>query len=165
MLAILRGMRKPLLLGSIIAVALLTAAAVALATAPKANLIYAGRTAHNHYYVNIETRCSGTKCTSASTVAVSVTAGSAGSQSSSCPYSGYEMPVGKLKNGKFSVSTRFLTQSGGTLKFSASGTFTSGGTKVQGSVTGIRACGGTDTFTLKAAKPTSVHTITGPTAQ
>jgi hypothetical protein len=146
-------MRKSLALSILFTAAALVVTAVALAATPKGALVFTGTSAHKHYRVSISTGCAVTakKCPIATAVVLTVTAGSRARPVTGCPYGGYELPTGKLKNGKFTTSTEFLVQRK-VIKFNASGTFTAA-LKVQGSVTGPSACGGTDSFSLKGAKP------------
>lgn len=132
-------------------------AAVALALTPKANQLYAGNTAHNHYRVSIITDCVGKKCTTASTTTITLRAGSPSKPINGCPSGGYDLPQGKIKQGKFSAATEFVV-SGKLLKFKVSATFTAP-TKLKGTVTGPAACGGTDAFTFTGHHVNQVPTV------
>jgi hypothetical protein len=154
-------MRKLLTLSILFTAAALLVTVVALAATPKGDLVFTGTSAHKHYRVSISTGCAVTakKCPSATAVVLTVTTGSRAKPIAGCPFGGYELPTGKLKNGTFTTATEFLV-AGKKIKFKASGTFTSP-LKVQGSITGPSACGGTDSFSLKGAKPAAPSTTTG----
>jgi hypothetical protein len=146
-------MRKSLAFSILFTTAALLVTAVALAATPKSDYVFSGMSAHKHYRVAISTGCAVTakKCPVSTVVVLDITAGSRTKAIKGCPYGGYELPTGKLKNGKFTTQTEFLVQ-GTVVRFKASGTFTSP-VKVQGSVTGPSACGGTDSFGFTGAKP------------
>jgi len=154
-------MRKSLATTTFFATAALLMASVALAATPKANEYFVGNTAHKHYRVSITSNCTGKKCSNATSVTIEISAGSTKNpKAASCPYAAYDMPVAKLKNGKFSTGTQF-TVNGQTQKFTVSGTFT-GATTIKGTATGIKACGGSDAFNLKGT-PVKKVTVIGPT--
>jgi len=158
----LGDMRKILATTALFAAAALMLASIALAATPKANLYFQGNTSHKHYRVSITTGCTGKKCSSATSVTIEIRAGSASNpQAPACPFAAYDLPLGKIKQGKFYSSTQFTLSAKITLKFSISGTFTSVN-KLQGSVTGAKACGSSDSFSLKGA-PTKPVTVIGPT--
>jgi len=71
------------------------------------------------------------------------------------------LPDAKLSNGKFSTASEFLAAGGIVMGFKATGAFTSSGA-VKGTVTGNKACGGSDTYSLKGAKAPARPTV-GPT--
>ena len=157
----LGGMRKSLATTTFFATAALLLASVALAATPKTNQYFQGNTAHKHYRVSITTGCTGKKCTNATSVKIEIRAGSTSNPTaSSCPYAAYDLPLGQVKNGKFSSSTQF-TVSGHTQKFTVSGTFTAA-TTLKGTVTGVKACGSSDGFNLKGS-PVKKVTVIGPT--
>ena len=138
-------------------------ASIALAATPTANQYFQGNTSHKHYRVSITTNCTGKKCSNATSVTIEIRAGSASHPvAPSCPYAAYDLPLGKIKQGKFSSSTQFTLSAKITLKFSVSGTFTAVN-KLQGTVTGVKACGGSDGFSLTGAPVKKVTTIVGPT--
>ena len=157
----LGGMRKSLATTTFFATAALLLASVALAATPKANEYFQGNTAHQHYRLSITTNCTGKKCSNATSVTIEVRAGSVKNKTAaSCPFAAYDLPAGKVQQGKFSSSTQF-TVDGHTQKFSVSGTFTTA-TNLKGTVTGVKACGGADAFTLKGG-PVKKVTVIGPT--
>ena len=154
----LAGMRKFLATTTFLATAALLLASIALAATPKANQYFQGNTAHNRYRLSITTNCTGKKCSNATSVTIEIRAGSPHNPSAaSCPYAAYELPLGKIKRGKFSTGTQFPV-SGHTQKFTVSGSFTAAN-KLQGSVTGVKACGGSDGFNLKGAPVKKVPVI------
>jgi hypothetical protein len=154
----LGAMRKSLATTTLFATAALVVASVALAATPTANVYYQGNTAHKHYLVSLTTSCTPKKCTSATSVKIVITAGSPSHRSAaSCPFAAYDLPNGTLKRGKFAASTQFPVD-GHTQKFTISGTFTAA-TTVKGTVTGVKACGGSDAFNLKSKTPKKVPVI------
>jgi hypothetical protein len=142
----LRGMRKILAITTFLATVAALAASIALAATPTGSLFFTGSTAHGSYHVAITTSCSGKKCTAATSAAAAIKAGNAIHPKKGCPYGGYGLPTAKIKQGKFSAATEFVV-AGKLLKFSVSGTFTAAN-KVKGTVSGISACGGSDTFKI-----------------
>jgi hypothetical protein len=85
-----------------------------------------------------------------------VAAGSRAKPIAGCPYGTFALPTGKLNSaGKFTTASKFPVQ-GEVIMFKASGTFTSP-LKLQGSVTGPSACGGTDSFSLEGVKGAGPH--------
>ena len=160
----LAGMRKILVTTAFAAAVALAAASIALAatTTTTTNLWYfQGKTAHSHYVVSITSECSVKKCTSATTAAVTVTAGSSKRPTAAgCPFAGYSLPNGHIKGGKFSVTGQYVVNNK-VLKFTATGTFT-GANKLSGTISGVKACGGSDSFSLKGVRPKKTPTI-GPT--
>jgi len=152
----LGGMRKFLAITTFFATAALFAAAIALAATPTTNEAYVGNTAHGHYHVSIVATCAAKKCTTATTATISIKAGSPNKSKSGCPYAGYDLPSSKIKQGKFSAASEFVV-SGKLIKFTLAGTFTAA-TKIKGTLTGVKACGGADTFALKG-----VHLDQAPT--
>ena len=157
----LGGMRKFLATTTLFATAALVLASIAFAATPKANQYFQGNTAHKHYRASITTSCTGKNCSNATSVTIEIRAGSAKNpKAASCPYAAYEMPLGKIKQGKFSTGTQF-TVSGHTQKFTVSGTFTTA-TKLKGTVTGVKACGGSDSFSL-IGTPVKKVPVIGPT--
>jgi hypothetical protein len=143
----LESMRKLLAITTFFATTALLAAAIALAATPKTEEGFTGTTAHKHYGVIVTTGCTAKKCTNATDVTITVKAGSPGKAISGCPYGGYGLSTGAIKHGKFLASTEFVV-SKTVLTFKVAGTFTAAN-KVQGTVTGVKACGGTDSFSLK----------------
>jgi hypothetical protein len=141
------GMRKFLAISTFFATAALIAASIALAATPLTNEAYVGNTAHGHYHVSVTLSCTAKKCTTGTVATISIRAGSLSKPIKGCPVGGYDLPLGHVKAGKFSATTEFVV-SGKLLKFTVSGSFTAA-TKLSGSVTGVAACGGTDTFNLK----------------
>ncbi len=139
-------MRKFLAITTFFATAALIAASIALAATPPTNEAYVGNTAHGHYHVSVILSCTGKKCKTGTIATISIKAGSPSRPTTACPYGGYDLPTGHVKQGKFSAATEFVI-SGKDLKFTVSGTFTTA-TKLTGSVAGVKACGGTDTFSL-----------------
>jgi hypothetical protein len=157
----LGAMRKSLATTTLFATAALVLASVALAATPKANEYYQGNSAHKHYRLSLTTGCTGKKCSSATSVKVEITAGSPTyPTAASCPFAAYDLPNGTVKKGKFASSTQF-TVDGHTQKFTVSGTFTTA-TNLTGTVTGVKACGGSDAFKLKGSPVKGVPVI-GPT--
>jgi len=154
-------MRKSLATTTLFATAALVLASVALAATPKANEYYQGKTAHKHYLVSLTTSCAAKKCSTATSVKIEITAGSASHRTAaSCPFAAYDLPNGTVKHGKFGSSTQFSVGTQ-TQKFTVSATFTSA-TSLKGTVTGVKACGGSDTFNLKGSPVKKVPVI-GPT--
>jgi hypothetical protein len=143
----LGGMRKFLAISTFFATAALIAASIALAATPMTNRAYVGNTAHGHYHVSITATCSGKNCKTATVTTILIKAGSAPKPISGCPYGGYELPTGHINQGKFSATTQFVV-SGKVLKFTVAGSFTAP-SQLKGTVTGLKACGGTDAFNLK----------------
>lgn len=142
----LRGMRKILAITTFSATVAALAASIALAATPTASQVFTGDTAHGRYHVSIATSCVGKKCTAATATSIAIKAGSLSHPNKSCPYAGYGLPTGKIKQGKFTAATEFVV-AGKLLKFTVAGNFPVSN-KLKGSVTGPTACGGTDTFTL-----------------
>jgi hypothetical protein len=152
-------MRKPLALSILVTAAALVVTAVALAATPKGGLVFTGVSAHRHYGVSVNTGCAvpAKTCPTATAVVLDVTAGSRTKPIAGCPYGEFALSTGKLNSaGKFTTASEFQVQ-GKVIKFKASGTFTSP-LKLQGSVTGPSACGGTDSFSLKGAKAAPAKT-------
>jgi len=143
----LESMRKLLATTTFFATTALLAAAIALAATPKTEEGFTGNTAHKHYGLIVTTGCTAKKCTNATDVTITVKAGSPNKSISGCPYGGYGLSTGKIKQGKFSASAEFVV-SKKPLKFTVTGTFTAAN-KLQGTVTGVKACGGSDSFSLK----------------
>jgi hypothetical protein len=159
----LEGMRKSLVTTTFFATAALLVASVALAATPKTNEYFQGNTAHKHYRVSITTGCTGKNCTNATSVKIEVRAGSATNPSAAlCPYAAYDLPLAQVKQGKFSSGTQF-TVGAHTQKFTVSGSFTAA-TTLKGTVTGVKACGGSDAFSLKGS-PVKKVTVIGPTGK
>ena len=157
----LRGMRKSLATTTFFATTALLLASVALAATPKTNEYFQGNTAHKRYRVSITTGCTAKKCSTATSVKIEIRAGSTKNPTAaSCPYAAYDLPLGQVKQGKFSSSTQF-TVGGHTQKFTVTGTFTAA-TTLKGTVTGVKACGSSDGFNLKGA-PVKPVTVIGPT--
>jgi hypothetical protein len=150
----LPGMRKILAISTFSATVALLAASIALAATPTASQLFLGNTAHGHYHVSVTTSCATKKCTAATSATIAIRAGSRTHPNTACPYGGYGLPTGKIKQGKFTASTQFVI-SGKLLKFTVSGTFTSAN-KIKGTVTGASACGGADKYTMTG------HHITTP---
>jgi hypothetical protein len=144
----LGGMRKILAISTFFATAALLAASLALAATPTTNRAYVGNTAHGHYHVSITATCSAKNCKTATVTTILIKAGSAPKPIAGCPYGGYELPTGRIsQQGKFSATTQFVV-GGKVLKFTVAGTFTTP-TQLKGTVTGLKACGGTDAFNFK----------------
>lgn len=119
---------------------------VAYAATPKLGSIFMGSSAHKRYALSIQARCSG-NCKKATRVGIQVTAGNPKHRGGKCPYGVYQLNSATIKDGKFSVKGRFLAK--GKLGFEVSGTFTSV-TKVRGRISGPKACGGSEGYSLKA---------------
>ena len=139
-------MRKILAITTFSATIAALAASIALAATPTASQLFQGNTAHAHYHVAVTTSCVGKKCTAATTTGISINAGSRSHPNKACPFGGYGLPTGKIKQGKFSATTEFVV-AGKLLKFTVAGNFTASN-KLKGSVTGVAACGGKDNFTF-----------------
>jgi hypothetical protein len=144
------GMRKILAISTFCATAALLAASIALAATPTTNQAYVGNTAHGHYHVSITATCSAKNCTTATTTTILIKAGNPTKPISGCPYGGFELATGKIKQGKFSATSQFVVAKK-TLKFTVAGSFTAA-KQLKGTVTGATACGGTDSFNLKGQK-------------
>ena len=142
----LRGMRKILAITTFLATVAALAASIALAATPTGSQTFAGNTAHGKYHVAVTTSCSGKKCAAATSASIAIKAGNQTHPNTGCPFGGYGLPTGKIKQGKFSVSSEFVV-AGKLLKFTVSGTFTAAN-KIKGSVTGVAACGGSDSFKM-----------------
>jgi hypothetical protein len=142
----LKSMRKLLAITTFFATVALLLAAIALAATPKTSEAFAGNTLHKHYRLSLITGCTAKKCSTGTTVTMSLRAGSPTKAIAGCPYGGYGLPVGKIKQGKFSVNTEFVIAKK-LLKFTVSGTFTAAN-RLKGTVTGVKACGGSDSFSL-----------------
>ncbi len=155
----LPNMRKILAITTFFATTALVTAAIALAATPKTNQLFEGNTAHGHYRVSVTTSCTGKNCTTATSATIAIKAGSPTKPIKGCPYGGYGLPVGKIKQGKFSATTQFVV-SGKLLKFTVAGTFTAPN-KLKGTVAGAQACGGTDSFNFKGVHFTPP--VIGPT--
>jgi hypothetical protein len=147
----LGGMRKILAISTFFATAALLAASIAFAATPTTNQAYVGNTTHGHYHVSITATCNAKNCKTATVTTILIKAGSALKPISGCPYGGYELPTGHINSqGKFSATTQFVVASK-VVKFTVAGTFTAP-EQLKGTVTGLKACGGTDAFNLKGRK-------------
>jgi hypothetical protein len=138
----MRATHRSLLITLIAAVAALAVAATAVAV--PAGTQYSGSTKHKHYGLTVNTTCTAVGCQKATKVSVEITEGSQAHPHAACAYNDVIVNA-KLKNGKFSVKQKFAKKH---ITVSVSGAFGSG--KVKGKVTGPKACGGTDSYSLKA---------------
>ncbi len=139
----MRATHRSLLVTLVATVAVLAVAATAIAV--PAGTQYLGKSKHKHYDLTVYTVCNTPGCQKAIGVSVQITVGSKSHPHASCAYHANLNLSGKLKNGKFSVKQKFAKKH---LTLSMSGSFASG--KVKGTVTGPTACGGSDTYSLKA---------------
>ncbi len=139
----MRATHRTLLTTLIAAVTALALTATALAV-PQGTT-YSGNSKHQHYGLTVYTQCNTAGCQNATSVSVQITEGSKAHPHASCAYHKGLQLSAKLKNGKFSAKQKFTKKH---VTLSISGSFASG--KVKGKVTGPKACGGTDTYSLVA---------------
>ncbi len=139
----MRATHRSLLITLSAAVTVLALAATALAV-PQGTT-YQGSSQHKHYGLTVNTVCNTVGCQNATSVTVQITEGSKAHPHASCAYYKNLTLSAKVKNDKFSVKQKFAKKH---LTLSISGAFGSG--KVKGKVTGPRACGGTESYSLKA---------------
>jgi hypothetical protein len=120
--------------------------AIALAVELKAGTRFTGESKHKHYGVTLLPECFGSACPKATTIAVQVTIGNAKHPGGKCIYGTFQLSSAPLHNGKF-TSTGDAFAGSRTFKLKVTGIFTSS-SRVHGTVTGPKVCGGIDGYRL-----------------
>ena len=146
MLALMPKSKLALLAASAIALA---ASSAALAATVPSGYVFAGKTDHKRYALTIDASCpaSAKTCPHATDVAIIATLGLSSKPKPSCPHAAYQIG-GKISGTQFSTTGEFAT-SKKLVVIKVAAKFGLGKkTTLKGSITGPKACGGTDTFSF-----------------
>jgi hypothetical protein len=141
-----RIFRRWLVVVSVSAAATILFVTIALAVKLKAGTTFSGPSKHKHYGLMLLPQCFGSACPKATTIGVQVTIGNAKHPGAKCIYGTFQLSNAPLHNGRF-TSTGDAFAGSRTFKLKVTGTFSTP-TTVHGTVTGPKACGGTDAYHL-----------------
>ena len=123
--------------------------AAALAATARPSVSFSGPTTHGSYTLFLQAQCDGSCDKPGSSVVTQLTAGKNGLETGRCPYGAVPLPRARIRRGFFQSGAWFWLAPKTFAWFYVNGHILSA-RRVVGKVKAPAACGGTDTYRLRA---------------